>query len=197
MKPLSTSFFNRNTTQIAKELLGCYLVHDTKEGLCIGKIVETEAYLQNDPASHSFNGMTKRNEAMFGNPGNAYIYFTYGMHHCLNVVTMPKGIGEAVLIRALEPIDGIQLMKKRRGTLDIKELCNGPAKLVQAMDIHPSFNRQPLTSGSITICQKPAYTKEKLVIAQSTRIGITKGANLPLRFYLKDNEFVSQYLSCK
>jgi DNA-3-methyladenine glycosylase len=193
MAKLNEEFFKRSPEIVAKELLGKIIARKIKDKVLRGKIVETEAYLQNDPASHSFNGMTKRNEAMFGNPGNAYIYFTYGMHHCLNVVTMPKGIGEAVLIRALEPIDGIQLMKKRRGTLDIKELCSGPAKLVQAMDIHPSFNRQPLTSGSITICQKPAYRKEKLVIAQSTRIGITKGANLPLRFYLKDNGFVSQH----
>jgi DNA-3-methyladenine glycosylase len=119
----------------AKSLLGYKLVHQTSDGLTSGIIVETEAYHQDDPASHTYRGQTARNAVMFGPPGYAYIYFTYGMHYCFNVVTGPKGSGQAVLIRALEPTDGIELMRRRRGMNAELQLTNGPAKLVQAMAI--------------------------------------------------------------
>ena len=183
-------FFNRNTIQVAKEILGCYLINKTREGTTIGKIVETEAYLANDPASHSFNGKTKRNEKMFAPPGKAYIYFTYGMHHCFNVVTRPKGIGEAVLIRALEPISGIELMKKRRKTGDIHNFCNGPAKLVQALGIKKEMNGIDLTKGVLKIISGEDISEKDIV--KTKRIGISKASNLKLRFYIKDNKFVSR-----
>src|SRR3989338_1070928 len=128
---LDKSFFKKSTLNAAQNLLGCYLIHNN----CTGKIVETEAYLHNDKASHSFKGKTNRNEAMFSEAGKAYVYFTYGMHHCFNVVTNKKGVGEAVLIRALELIKGIEIMKKRRKTNNVRDLCNGPAKLVIAFGI--------------------------------------------------------------
>jgi len=190
MKSLAKSFFNKSTLEVAKALLGCYLVRETKGGVSIGKIIETEAYLQDDPASHSFGGKTKRNEAMFGPPGNAYIYFTYGMYHCFNVSTEKEGIGEAVLIRALEPSRGIELMKKRRKTDSIKEICNGPAKLVIAMGIGKKHNGTSIIDGKLTICKGEVITKDKIM--QTTRIGISKGAALPYRFYIKDNPFVSK-----
>lgn len=186
---LRKSFFLRPTEDVAKALLGCLLVHESEDGLAIGKIVETEAYLQNDPACHAFNGKTKRNEAMFREGGAAYVYFTYGMHYCFNVVTQKEGVGEAVLIRALEPIEGIELMKRRRGTEDIYNLCNGPAKLVQAMGITKEYNGCDLIKGKLRIVLKP---KKDFEIIASKRIGIKKGKSLLLRFYIKDNDFVSR-----
>ncbi|MEM4271737.1 MAG: DNA-3-methyladenine glycosylase [Candidatus Pacearchaeota archaeon] len=190
MKPISERFFKRSTIEIAKALLGCYLVNETSEGMVIGKIVETEAYLSNDPASHSSRGMTRRNETMFGAPGKAYVYFTYGMYHCFNVVTAPEGIGEAVLIRALEPIEGVDIMKKRRKKERIKELCSGPAKLAIAMGIDKKHNGISLIDGKLKILEgKKANEKE---IIKTTRIGISEGKNLPYRFYLKNSDFVSK-----
>lgn len=186
---LAPSFFNRSTIEVAKALLGCYLINETKEGTTIGKIVETEAYLSNDPASHSFNGKTKRNEPMFSHPGTIYIYFTYGMYHCFNIATKEKGIGEAVLIRSLEPIKGIELMKKRRKTDNIKELCNGPAKLVQALGISKELNNSQINSSSLKILQPD---DNKIKIIKTRRVGISKGADLPLRFFIKDNNFISK-----
>ncbi|MDP1696069.1 MAG: DNA-3-methyladenine glycosylase [archaeon] len=189
MKPLPLNFFNNSTAEVAKALLGCYLVNETPQGEAIGKIVETEAYLSDDPASHSSKGITERNKPMFSHPGTIYIYFTYGMYHCFNIATREKGIGEAVLIRALEPIKGLELMKKRRKTDNIKELCNGPAKLVQALDISKKLNNSPINSSSLKIFQ-PDNNKIKITTAK--RIGISKGAELPLRFFIKDNKFVSK-----
>jgi len=160
---------------------------ESGEGKSIGRIVETEAYLEDDPASHSFRGKTKRNEVMFGSPGRAYIYFTYGMHHCFNVVTNIEGVGEAVLIRALEPISGIELMKKRRGIEDVKNLCNGPAKLFVAMGISKEMNGLNLESGKLRIEQ----SNDRFDIISSNRIGISQGSDLKYRFFIKGNEFVS------
>lgn len=190
MKPITKSFFKKNTLEIARALLNCYIVNNAKEGETMGKIVETEAYLSNDPASHSFNGKTKRNSTMFGQPGKAYVYFTYGMHHCFNVVTREEGVGEAVLIRALEPISGIELMKKRRKTNNIKNLCSGPAKLVQAMGIEKKHNGLDIIEGKLRICMGKPIEDNNII--QTKRIGISKGADLPYRFYIKDNAFVSK-----
>src|SRR3989338_10403076 len=172
MKNLPKSFFNRSTLVIAQSLLGCYLIHKSKQGTTIGKIIETEAYLHDDPASHSFPGKTKRNSAMFGPPGHAYIYFTYGMYHCFNVTTNNPGVGEAVLIRAIEPISGIKLMKKRRNVKEINKLCNGPGKLAIAMSITPSLYGADLRKGRLTI--KMPEKKEKFKIVKKKRIGISK-----------------------
>ena len=187
---LKKSFFLQPTEKVAKLLLGCILINETKEGITSGKIVETEAYLQNDPACHAFNGKTKRNEPMFREGGIAYVYFTYGMHYCFNVVTQREGIGEAVLIRALEPLEGVELMKKRRGINETYQLCNGPAKLVQAMGITKEHNGVDLIKGNLKIIL-PNF-KEKKEIVSAKRIGIKKGSELLLRFYLKGSKFVSK-----
>lgn len=188
--PLSHSFFLRPTKEVARALLGCILIHETKEGTTSGTIVETEAYLHDDPASHSFRGKTQRNAVMFGPPGRAYVYFIYGMHHCFNVVTQREGKGEAVLIRALEPLEGITHMQQRRGISDVLQLCNGPAKLVQAMGITKAHNGVSLLRGSLRIIMP--RKKARFAIAQAQRIGITDAAHLPLRFTIKGNEFVSR-----
>ncbi|HIH14935.1 MAG TPA: DNA-3-methyladenine glycosylase [Nanoarchaeota archaeon] len=179
--------FKKDTKDFAQELLGMYLVHESAEGKTVGKIVETEAYLWNDPAAHSFRGKTQRNAPMFGKPGTAYIYFTYGMHYCFNVVTANEGVGEAVLIRALEPIEGIALMKKRRKMEDLYSLCNGPAKLVQAMGIIKELNTHFLLEKPLYLLSK----KEAFSLVAKTRIGISKAQKEKLRFYMKGNNFVS------
>ena len=150
-------------------------------------IVETEAYLANDPSCHGFRGETPRNRPMFGDPGHAYIYFIYGMYHCFNVVTAPVGVGEAVLIRALEPVEGMALMEKRRQGK--KDLAGGPGKLVIAMGITRQMNGSSLMTGPLKIMRGDM---KKRPIVTTTRIGISSGHHLPLRFYLKGNPFISR-----
>lgn len=194
-KILNISFYKQDASIVAKKLLGTYLIHQSPEGQTIGKIVETEAYLSiNDPASHSFKGLTNRNSVMFGPPGRAYIYYIYGMYYCFNVVTGKKGSGQAVLIRALEPIEGIPLMKLRRNKDEITELANGPAKLVQAMGITKNLNGSDLTHDSIQISQPRAGDEiDPNEIKVSGRVGISKGNDMLLRYYLKKSKFVSKY----
>jgi len=187
---LAKNFYQVSAPVLAKTLLGKLLVHQTKYGIISGKIVETEAYLANhDPASHSFRGETERNKMMFGPGGLAYIYFTYGMHYCLNAVSSKIGRGEAVLIRALEPVDGLQFMQKMRSQTNIKNLCNGPAKLCQALMIDKSLNGVDLTKSNLMI--KDLETIKPKDILTTTRIGITEAKALNLRFYIKNNPFVS------
>ncbi len=188
--PLKKSFYNRDTVTVAKELLGCLLVHYAPEGLTIGRIVETEAYMQGDPACHASRGMTKRNRPMFGDPGHAYIYFIYGMYYCFNVVTEREGLGEAVLIRALEPLQGISLMQGRRKKEKMTDLCSGPAKLVQAMGIEKSYNGMHLQGNKLFIA--PGDKQDPGVIITTTRIGIKAGADLPLRFYIAGSCYISK-----
>ncbi len=192
---IAQSFYSQDTTLVARLLLGCFLVHLEGDETTLGRIVETEAYLQNDPAAHSFAGKTKRNSVMFGPVGHAYVYFIYGMHHCVNAVTGPEGSGEAVLIRALEPIQGIPIMQKRRQTEKLSLLCNGPAKLTEALAIPLSLNGVPLFEGSLQIWSADSLPSAPSVdtsdIVETTRIGIRKAQELPLRFYLKNNSFVS------
>lgn len=161
-----------NTLEAARGLLGSVLVHESPRGRTSGVIIETEAYLQGDPACHAYRGRTERNAAMFGPPGSAYIYFIYGMHHCFNVVTRP---GEAVLIRALDPLEGIDLMEERRRR---KPLCDGPAKLVRAMGIGPELNGHDLGHPPLYLHHRPNRRK----VHVSTRIGISRGRELPYRF---------------
>ncbi len=201
-KSLPKSFFNKSTLDIAKGLLGKYIIHQTKEGLVAGKIVETEAYLIDDPASHSFNGETNRNKSMFMKAGTSYVYFTYGMYHCFNVVTNKEGVGEAVLIRALEPVEGLEVMKRNRGKKgtefsDARNLCSGPAKLVIALGITKEHDGLDLLSDDspLRLAQREKEKtgeKESFEIVETTRIGISKGASLPHRFYIKGSAFVSR-----
>ena len=194
---LPHSFYTQDTVSVAKALLGAYLVHDAPQGRTAGRIVETEAYLfDGDPACHAHRGRTKRNATMFGPPGHAYIYFVYGMYYCFNVVTAPEGVGEAVLVRALEPCAGIPLMEQRRRTRDLKALCSGPGKLVLAMGMTKELNGCPLFRGPLTIRSQGSFPRvhgapmEEIVA--TTRIGISRAEALPLRFCLKGNRFVSR-----
>lgn len=194
---LPQTFYGQDTITVAKNLLGCYLVHLEGEETTLGRIVETEAYLVNDPAAHSFIGKTKRNSVLFGPVGHAYVYFIYGMHYCFNVVTGQEGKGEAVLIRALEPLQGIALMKKRRRIEKLALLCNGPARLTEALDITLLLNGIPLfDSGPIQIWSPESLPSSPVIgdadIVQTTRIGIVKARELPLRFYLKGNSYISR-----
>lgn len=191
---LSKRFYSKDTIQIARELLGTCLVHETPECRVAGRIVETEAYLyKEDPACHASRGKTNRNAAMFGPPGHAYIYFIYGLYHCFNVVTAPEGVGEAVLIRALEPIKGIATMELRRKTNVLKNLCSGPSKLVQAMGLTREQNGCALTTGPLTIHSRESFGGcPPFEIEISTRIGINVGAELPLRFCVKGSCFTSR-----
>lgn len=184
-----TNLILNNALNAAKDLLGYKLVHETAEGLTAGIIVETEAYRSDDPASHTYRGQTARNAVMFGPAGGAYVYFTYGMHYCFNVVTGPEGDGQAVLIRALEPTEGIELMKKRRLMDDLHQLTNGPAKLVQAMGISKSdYGANLLNGGKLRI--EPGIKPDK--ITRTTRIGIKQAIEHPWRFYITGSQFVSK-----
>ncbi len=191
---LPKTFYALETTKMARALLGTCLVHDTPQGVIAGRIVETEAYLfKNDPACHASRGKTMRNAVMFGPSGHAYIYQIYGMHLCFNVVTAQEGVGEAVLIRALEPLDGVPLMERRRGTDVLMNLCSGPGKLVQALGLSREQNGHPLSSGALTIRSAESYGgcgAFKIVV--SKRIGIVAGAELPLRFCMKESRFLSR-----
>ena len=192
---LPRSFYLRPTITVAKDLLGKYLVRSYKSKPLVGMIVEVEAYLgDKDPASHAYRGKTKRNEVMFKEGGHLYVYFTYGMHFCSNVVTEEEGIGHAVLLRALEPVQGIEVMRKNRGFdssgKNDKNLTNGPAKLCQALGIGRNENGTDLLGDDIFIAD--GMTIKKSQIVSSTRIGITNGKEKKLRFYLKGNAFVSR-----
>lgn len=184
---MDKTYFDQPTVEVAKRLLGQLLVHRSPEGLTSGIIVETEAYLGlNDPASHAYRGQTPRNSPMFGPGGHAYVYFTYGMHYCFNVVTDYPG--EAVLIRALEPVEGISLMKARRELDDLNRLCKGPACVVKAMGITKEYNGISLAGEPLTI----ESTDVMPPISISKRIGISKAIDEPLRFYISGNPFVSK-----
>lgn len=195
---LTKDFYNtHDTLSLAKALLGCVLVHETPEGITSGVIVETEAYLSDDPACHAYNRRTPRVEVMYGDPGFAYVYQIYGMYYCFNVVSSKAGIGEAVLIRALEPVEGTGLMTARRMKAGsekvpaLKGLCSGPGKLVQAMGIRKDQTFHDLTSGELYIRPKVIQDFE---IKATTRIGIAegKGHDLLYRYYIQGNKFISK-----
>ena len=190
IKKLDRKFYDRPTLKVAKELLGKYLVVQKDGHLLSGKIVETEAYIGfKDPASHAYRGMTPRNEVMFGSPGCAYVYLTYGMHHCLNLVTEKKGYPAAVLIRALEPVEGTELMRRRRKRRELKDLTSGPAKLCQALGVDRKLNGVDLCSDVIFVENRGEAAGK---IASSARIGIKETREKKWRFFVKDNEFVSR-----
>lgn len=184
-------FYRRKTVRVAKELLGKILVRKLGGTRLEGIIVETEAYRgHDDAASHAYRGPTARNQVMFGEPGHAYVYFTYGMHYCLNVTTEPAGQPGAVLLRAVQPTRGIAEMKKRRRTEQVRVLSNGPAKLTQAFAVNKELNGYDLTDGGALYITEPSLV-EPVRVAVSTRIGIKTSAEKRWRFFVKDNQFVS------
>ena len=187
--PLSREFYLQNTIDAARAILGRVLVHRTEEGIIAGRIVEAEAYTSDDPSCHACRGMTKRNAPMFGPPGHAYVYFTYAMCHCFNAVTAPEGVGEAVLIRAVEPLDGIDLMEEKRGTGVPTNLASGPGKLCMAFGLGKAQNTLDLTGSDLMIIDDGFVPGE---IVTSTRIGIRLAADYPWRFYLEGNPHVSR-----
>lgn len=174
----------------APRLLGCHLVRHINGRRLVGRIVETEAYDQSDAASHSYRGRTPRTDVMFGPAGRLYVYFTYGMHYCCNVVCAPDGYGSAVLIRAVEPIDGEDLMAEFRGGKSGADVTNGPAKFCQAFRIDRSLNGQNLEKEPMQLIIQPPVDQADIV--QTTRIGITQAKDVPWRFYMRDNRYVSK-----
>jgi DNA-3-methyladenine glycosylase len=185
-----TKLLNGSSELVAPRLLGCQLVRQINGQTLTGRKVETEAYHQNDIASHSYRGQTPRTAVMFGPPGHLYVYFTYGMHYCCNVVTGPPGHGSAVLIRALEPIGGQTVMARNRGDKAETELTNGPAKLCQAFSIGKQQNGHDLRQEPLKLIAKPPLQTDEIV--QTTRIGISRGQDAPLRFYIRGNPCVSK-----
>ncbi|MBO8169482.1 MAG: DNA-3-methyladenine glycosylase [Thermoanaerobacteraceae bacterium] len=187
---LPLSFYRRRADVVAKDLLGKELVFTTKEGSTSGIIVETEAYLgPGDAASHSARGKTGRNATMFGPAGRAYVYLIYGIHYCFNITTDKDTVPSAVLIRALEPRQGIELMQRRRGKENVRELCSGPGKLAQAMGFDKSVDGSSVLTDKLCVreCREVAESE----IVTTTRIGITKAAHLPLRFYIANSRYIS------
>jgi DNA-3-methyladenine glycosylase len=176
--------------EVAPRLLGCELVRLVDGQQLRGTIVETEAYDQADAASHSYKGQTPRTEVMFGPPGHLYVYFTYGMHYCCNVVTDAPGHGSAVLIRAIEPLEGSEQMAQNRQGKQGIELTNGPAKLCQALRIDKQWNGHDLRRRPLQLVLRPALPQTDVV--QTTRIGISEAKDVPWRFYIRGNPFVSR-----
>jgi DNA-3-methyladenine glycosylase len=174
---LAATFYDRPVLEVARALVGCVVSHDG----CSGAIVETEAYHDSEPACHAFVGLTPRTSTLFGPPGRAYVYRSYGIHALLNAVAEPEGIGAAVLIRALEPIQGIEQMRLRRGLERLEQLCSGPGKLTQALGIGLDDNGADLSRGPIVI-SGPVSARGGVEVAVSKRIGITKAVDLPWRF---------------
>lgn len=189
MPRLDRSFFSRYTPDVARDLLGCVLVRKLEGIMMRGKIVEVEAYRgADDPASHAFRGITNRTRVMFGEAGHAYVYFTYGNHYCLNVTTESEGEPGAVLIRAAEPLLGVDEMRRRRGTEKLTDLMSGPGKLTKAMGIDIRMNEEDVTtSNSIYFLSK----KNPVRIVSSTRIGVSTGGGIEWRYYVRGSMFVS------
>ena len=176
---MEKSFYERDTLEVAKALLGKKLVRETSKGTMAGIINEVEAYKQDDPASHSCNGLTPRSRVMFGEPGHAYVYLCYGMYWMLNFVTEPKGTAGAVLVRGVKPLEGIELMKKNRRIQDLNNLSNGPGKICEALKINKNHNGLDVTKGKLRV-EKGIEPKK---IGKSTRIGISKGIDKQWRFF--------------
>jgi DNA-3-methyladenine glycosylase len=185
--PLSAAFYERPVLEVARDLVGCVVSHAGTSGV----IVETEAYHDSEPACHAYVGLTARTATLFGPPGRAYVYRSYGIHALLNAVCEPEGVGAAVLIRALEPLDGIELMRARRGPVADADLCNGPGKLTQALAIELDCNGADLRDGRVRIVPRPADWQDVELVAGS-RIGITKAAELPWRFCARGHRGVSR-----
>jgi DNA-3-methyladenine glycosylase len=193
MRVLPADFYDRPVLEVARELIGCIVEHEGVSGV----IVETEAYHESEPASHAFAGLTPRTRTLFGPPGRAYVYRSYGVHALLNAVCEPEGVGSGVLIRALEPLRGIELMRSRRhasrderGPIGDHDLCSGPGKLTQALGISLAENDTSLSSGPVRFGPPPAGWHEPVVL-DGIRVGITRAVELPWRFSVAGNRNVS------
>jgi DNA-3-methyladenine glycosylase len=194
---VNREFFDRSVHEVARDLIGCRLA----VGETAGIIVETEAYEASDPACHAYIGRTARNEVLFGPPGHAYVYLSYGIHSLLNFVTEPEGTASAVLIRALEPTEGIEQMRERRGRsararasatrLELEQLCSGPGKLTEALGVDLSLNAADLLAPPFELSE-PAGESAGLDVVTGPRIGITKAADLPWRYSVKGSRYVSR-----
>ena len=180
-------FYERPVLEVARDLVGCVVTHEH----CAGVIVETEAYHDSEPACHAFVGLTPRTSTLFGPPGVAYLYRSYGVHALLNAVSEPEGVGAAVLIRALEPLAGIAEMQRRRGMEALRGLCSGPGKLTQALGIQLAHNGTDLSAGPITISRRPPGWRD-VPVAVDRRIGITRAIELPWRFCAAGSRFLSR-----
>jgi DNA-3-methyladenine glycosylase len=183
-KPLKRAFFGRSVHEVAPDLIGATLLFNGVGGI----IVEVEAYHHTDPAAHSYNGPTPRNQVMFGPPGFVYVYRSYGIHWCVNFVCEREGSASAVLIRALEPTHGLAAMRRRRGLADERALCSGPGKLTEALGITREHNGLALDREPFALYAR----KTELVVMSGIRIGITKAVDLPWRYGLKGSKFLSK-----
>ena len=185
--PLPADFYDRPVLDVACDLVGCVVSHAGTSGV----IVETEAYHHSEPACHAFVGLTNRTSTLFGPPGRAYVYRSYGIHALLNAVSDEEGVGAAVLIRALEPVDGLEEIRARRGLRREEDLCSGPGKLTQALGIGLGLNGSSLAEGPIEIAVAEPGAREPRVV-RSERVGITKAADLPWRFCDAESRHVSR-----
>lgn len=195
--PLPRSFYEPSARKVAPNLLGHWLIRHTPEGPCGGPIVETEAYLRNDPACHAFIGPTNRNRVMFGEPGRAYVYLIYGFYYCFNTVCLPRGEAEAVLIRAIQPEFGLELMRQNRPVPHDHKLTSGPGKLCAALNIRRDLDGLDLCSADspIFIAENPAVTRFRRQHGPrvvTTRIGLNVAADRPLRYYLHGSPYISK-----
>ncbi len=196
-KPLPRSFYQPSSVVVAPRLLGHWLIRNSPDGPCGGPIVEVEAYHEDDPASHAFGGETARNRVMYGPPGRAYVYLIYGFHFCVNAVCRLAGRAEAVLIRAIEAEVGLDVMHRNRKAATTIALTNGPGKLCAALAIDRNLDGVDLCDASspLFIAKNPHWTRfrrQRCPVAVSTRIGLTKAASYPLRFYLGGSPFISR-----
>jgi len=184
---VNRAFYERGVVDVARDLVGCVLRH----GDTAGAIVETEAYHETEPACHAFVGLTARTRVLFGPPARAYVYRSYGIHALFNAVCEDEGVGAAVLIRAVEPLEGIELMRQRRGLVRAEDLCSGPGKLAQALGIELDLNGSDLLGGPISIeAPRPGWEAPELLVGP--RVGITKAAELPWRFCAAGSRFISR-----
>jgi len=183
-------FLQGSAPSVARQLLGCTLIRTLDHHILKARIVETEAYDETDAASHSHNGRTPRTNVMFGEAGHLYVYFSYGMHYCCNIVVGSVGEGSAVLIRAVEPLEGESIMEQYRKGHVGKFLTNGPAKLCQALSIDGTLNGHSLTKRPLNLLNTEVLSSETVV--QTTRIGISRAIDTPWRFYIKNNPYVSR-----
>ena len=184
---LERAFYERSVHDVARDLVGCTVHHAG----AAGRIVETESYHMDEAACHAYAGVTNRTNTLFGPPGRAYVYFSYGVHSLLNAVAETEGVGAAVLIRALEPVQGLELMRERRGLERAEDLCSGPGKLTQALAIGLSLNGSSMIDGPIEVhAREPRARPPRIVLGE--RIGISKAADLPWRFCDADSRHVSR-----